>query len=91
MFEQSLVDYRGARFMDVSLRTIEQDGQTRHVFCGQVNSPNRMGGMSGWKPFRLTIGVPVFMALMVEPVTDSVCPVAIAVDQTDYAPALSGS
>ncbi|MNR28125.1 hypothetical protein D3C85_1454360 [compost metagenome] len=47
--DKRLVDYPSARFKDVRIST------DLKYACGEVNSRNQMGGMTGWAPF---YGVP---------------------------------
>lgn len=66
VLDASLTDYARARFKDV--RAVEVDATQDMtnapikaiVFCGQVNAPNRMGGMTGWVPFYLRPDTKVF-------------------------------
>lgn len=59
VLDQTMSDYTRARFKNVRAVVVDatEDGTgvpvKAIVFCGQVNGPNRAGGMSGWSPFRL--------------------------------------
>lgn len=59
VLDQNMADYTRARFKDVRAVMVDakEDGTGAPVkaivFCGQVNGPNRVGGMSGWTHFRL--------------------------------------
>lgn len=66
ILDEYLVDYPGSRFKDVHLilsvtgaRSYER-AQIRYgaqvtAFCGKVNAPNRMGGMTGWREFAVIL------------------------------------
>ena len=45
ILEDQLVDYAGARFKNMH---IVETGEAL-TLCGEVNAPNRLGGMSGWQ------------------------------------------
>lgn len=45
LLEENLVDYHGARLRNFR-HTTSKFGE---AFCGEINAPNRMGGMTGWK------------------------------------------
>ena len=51
--DDNLLDYRATRFRQVRLVQTEIGYQ---AFCGELNTPNRMGGFSGWTPFVLPLG-----------------------------------
>lgn len=61
-----LNDYPRARFRDVRAVEVAASQDMTNapikavVFCGQVNAPNRMGGMTGWVPFYLRPDTKVF-------------------------------
>ncbi len=50
----TLRDTESARFREVRLRkTVGKDGQENVMLCGQINSKNGFGGMSGFHSFML--------------------------------------
>lgn len=51
--DDNLLDYRATRFRRVRLVQTKLGYQ---AFCGELNTPNRMGGFSGWTPFVLPLG-----------------------------------
>jgi len=61
---RELVDNRGARFRDVFFTlSVGVDHKYHRAICGEINSPNRAGGFTGWQPFfsdgvYLVIGTP---------------------------------
>lgn len=97
--DDNLVDYPRARFRNVRLLSstqIERADQppvTRQVFCGEINAPNRVGGMVGWRQFVLTPGAPLITFRTLDDTTfvQSIrtCDQAAPVNETDYSSALS--
>ncbi|WP_303699161.1 hypothetical protein [Brevundimonas naejangsanensis] len=79
--DNDLGDYPSARFRNV----IAQGEADRAKFCGEINSRNRMGGMTGWQRFYLDpdIGLPI----IINPATS--CETSI--DGADYSSALTYS
>lgn len=77
--DTDLADYPSARFRNV----IAQGSSERAKFCGEINSRNRMGGMTGWQRFYLDpdIGLPI----IINPMTS--CEGSI--DNADYSSALT--
>src|SRR5690606_26012037 len=57
--ERELIDYTRARFREVRLSS----GGT--YMCGMVNSPNRAGGMTGWRSFIVVNGTDATAHLVV--------------------------
>ena len=99
LLDEQLTDYPSARFRNVSVREAhlryraDQPLVRVILFCGQINMRNRMGGMTGWQQFALkanrrgyeldTLSDTTFVQSI------SYCDEAVAIDQTDYAPALT--
>lgn len=83
---QVLDHYPEARFRNVRVVARPMtDGSYRVTFCGEIDGPNRLGGRSGFEPFRL-IPDASFGALFVDPADG--CP-GQRIDQTDYSRALT--
>lgn len=103
VLDGSLIDYPGTRFRNV--RAVIVDATEDHtarpikavVFCGEVNAPNRMGGMGGWVPFMLRPDTSVFPFMTARPgIGARLHPSCVAgagdvSDQTDYSSALTAS
>lgn len=103
VLDDALIDYSRARFRNV--RAVIVDGTEDHtarpikavVFCGEVNAPNRMGGMTGWTPFMLRPDTTVFPFMTAERrIGARLHPACVpgagdALDQTDYSSALTAS
>jgi len=51
--DDNLLDYRATRFRQVRLVQTKMGYQ---AFCGELNTPNRLGGFSGWTRFVLPLG-----------------------------------
>lgn len=79
--DNDLADYPSARFRNV---TAERTGNSI-AFCGEVNSRNRMGGMTGWQRFWMIPNYP--LPMIINPAT----PCDPPIDQTDYSRALTAS
>lgn len=100
VLDGEMSDYTRARFKDV--RAVYVDATADHtgepvraiVFCGQVNAPNRIGGMTGWVPFYLrpdTVVFPFQTSPGFNPRLHPSCEpgTGTPVDDVDYAPALT--
>lgn len=78
--------YPDTRFRNVKVVARPYDsGAYEITFCGEIDGPNRMGGRSGFEPFRL-IPSYSFGALFIRPADG--CP-GERIDQTDYSRALT--
>lgn len=53
LLRADLLDYDNTRFMDVKVTIFRpvNGAPSSAVFCGKLNAPNAMGGMTGWRPF----------------------------------------
>lgn len=102
VLDGALTDYPGARFRNVRAVTVsaQEDHTARPVqavvFCGEVNAPNRMGGMSGWTPFYLRPDTVVFPFQTSTRSAPGLHPSCLAgggdaSDQTDYSSALTAA
>lgn len=98
MLDDQLVDYPNTRLRNV--RALAEDRIYRQdeppvrviVFCGEINAPNRMGGMTGWTRFALNANTRTAFPLVTESrrsVNWTWCDGGTVIDDTDYSSALS--
>lgn len=91
--ELGLVDYESARFSEVRIVLVSADRRNpRNVVlavCGLVNSRNRMGGYTGFRPFWFGSGLPAAFQSGVGGLATDVCGPARSIAPTDYSEQLS--